>query len=89
MILRGHKLKMIEIKTKSEKELEKEKQLTNGIYAVWFLGFVNGALLISSILTLFVKEYILATAMILLWFATLPPMRKEEFISIWKEGNRK
>jgi len=31
---------MIEIKTKSEKELDKEKQLTNGLYVIWLLGLL-------------------------------------------------
>lgn len=80
---------MIEIKTKSEKELDKEKQLTNGLYVIWLLGFVNGALLITTILTLLNKQYFYGSAMILLWFVTLPPLKKEKFIDIWKEEKRR
>jgi len=80
---------MIEIKTKSEKELDKEKQLTNGLYVIWLLGFVNGALLITTILTFLNQEYLYGSAMILLWFVTLPPLKKEKFIDIWKEEKRR
>jgi hypothetical protein len=79
---------VIELKIKTEKELKKEKELTNGIYAVWFMGFINGTLLVSMLFTLFYKELWLGTAMFFLWVITLPPLRKEKFISMWKEEKR-
>lgn len=77
-----------EIRLKTQEEIKKEKDLSNGIYAVWFLGFVNGSLLITLIWTFLQHKFILGLIMLFLWFITLPPLKKDKFLYIWKEENK-
>ena len=78
----------IQIELKNKSEIKKEKDLSNGIYAVWLLGFINGTLFVSMIITFHIREIIFGLVMFMLWVITLPPMRKEKFIEMWKEKNK-
>ena len=78
----------VEIKLKKKEQLKKDNKLTNGIYVVWLLGFTNGTLFITMFLSFYSKQVLLGLAMFLLWVITLPPLRREKFISIWKEKKR-
>ena len=75
----------IEIELKNKSEIKKEKDLSNGIYAVWFLGFINGTLFVSTYITFHIGEIIFGLVMFILWVITLPPLRKEKFMLMWKE----